>query len=168
VQLKDLAAKSRPAVIFLDTDLLAGRSLTDAVRQLSASAPIVVLASVSNQAEIARLLNCANVDFIGRVGEFVPLAAALIERQLHRSSKVGTPAEPESPSLKTEEMSEVFRHEINNPLTGILGNAELVLAHRDHLIPIDVQRIQTVVDLAVRLRESIRKISEGDFSSHTA
>jgi signal transduction histidine kinase len=70
--------------------------------------------------------------------------------------------------LKTEEMSEVFRHEINNPLTGILGNAELVLAHRDHLIPIDVQRIQTVVDLAVRLRESIRKISEGNFSSHTA
>src|ERR1700692_54626 len=34
VQLKDLAAKSSPAVIFLDTDLLAGRSLTEAVRQL--------------------------------------------------------------------------------------------------------------------------------------
>ncbi len=47
-------------------------------------------------------------------------------------------------------MSEIFRHEINNPLTGILGNAELVLAHREHFSGIEVQRLQTVVDLAVR------------------
>jgi signal transduction histidine kinase len=157
-QLQDIAAKSNPAVIFLDTDLLGGRSLTDAVRQLSASAPVVVLAPVSNQSEVARLLNCSNVDFIGRVGDFVPLAAALIERQLHRSSENGAAAEADMSCLHSTKWSELFRHEINNPLTGILGNAELVLAHREHLMPVDVQRLQTVVDLAVRLRESISKI----------
>jgi nitrogen-specific signal transduction histidine kinase len=59
----------------------------------------------------------------------------------------------------TSSIGELFRHEINNPLTGILGNAELVLAHCEHLSPQEVQRLQTVVDLAVRLRESIRRIS---------
>ena len=53
----------------------------------------------------------------------------------------------------------IFRHEINNPLTGILGNAELLLAHRDRLTAVDTQRLQTVVDLAVRLRETIRRLS---------
>ena len=124
--LKNLAAESGPTVIFLDTDLLAGRSLTEAVRELSAFASVVVLASVSNQSEIARFLNCSNVEFIGRVGDFVPLAAALIERQLHRSSQITTSPEVADRFLKAEKFSELFRHEINNPLTGILGNAELV------------------------------------------
>ena len=51
-------------------------------------------------------------------------------------------------------------HEINNPLTGILGNAELVLAHREHLSQLAIQRLETVVDLAVRLRENIRRLSD--------
>jgi signal transduction histidine kinase len=57
------------------------------------------------------------------------------------------------------ETAEIFRHEINNPLTGILGNAELVLSHRSRLPPADAQRLQTVVDLAVRLRETTRRLS---------
>jgi signal transduction histidine kinase len=46
------------------------------------------------------------------------------------------------------ETAEIFRHEINNPLTGILGNVELVLSHRSRLPPPAVQRLQVVVDLA--------------------
>ena len=60
----------------------------------------------------------------------------------------------------TSELAEIFRHEINNPLTGILGNAELLLAHGAHLNSVDVQRVQTVVELAVRLRETIRRVSD--------
>jgi signal transduction histidine kinase len=52
----------------------------------------------------------------------------------------------------------IFRHEINNRLIGILGNAELVLAHADRLSPTDTQRLQTVVDLSVRLRETVRRL----------
>lgn len=157
-QLSDLLASGSPRVIFLDTDLLSGRSISEAVRQFSIIAPVVVLTSVNNQAEIAKLILSSNVDFIGRVGEFVPIATALIERRLKRSHREISPiVEPEPGSLA--QLGELFRHEINNHLTGILGNAELVLAHRDHLSPVDVQRLQTVVDLAVRLRESIRRIS---------
>jgi signal transduction histidine kinase len=58
-----------------------------------------------------------------------------------------------------ENIAEIFRHEINNPLTGILGNAELLLSHGSRLPAMDTQRLQTVVDLAVRLRETIRRIS---------
>ena len=54
---------------------------------------------------------------------------------------------------------ELLRHEVNDPLTGILGNAELVLSHRGRLPPADVHRLQTVVDLAVRLRETTRRLS---------
>ena len=53
-----------------------------------------------------------------------------------------------------------FPHEINNPLTGILGNAELLLSHGTRLPAMDVQRLQTVVELAVRLRETIRRLSD--------
>jgi two-component system, NtrC family, sensor kinase len=48
--------------------------------------------------------------------------------------------------------------DINNPLTGILGNAELVLSHATKLPPADIQRLQTI--LAVRLRETIRGLSD--------
>jgi signal transduction histidine kinase len=57
------------------------------------------------------------------------------------------------------DVAEIFRHEINNPLTGILGNAELLLAHRDRMHATDTQRLETIVSLAVRLRETVRRVS---------
>lgn len=59
-----------------------------------------------------------------------------------------------------EDVAEIFRHEINNPLTGILGNAELLPAHGARMPAVDRQRLQTVVELAVRLRETIRRLSD--------
>ena len=59
-----------------------------------------------------------------------------------------------------DDVAEIFRHEINNPLTGILGNAELLLSHGVRLPTAGTQRLQTVVDLAVRLRETIRRLSD--------
>jgi signal transduction histidine kinase len=64
-----------------------------------------------------------------------------------------------------EEFGEVLRHELNNPLTGILGNAELLLAemrrHDDgRLPPGGLQRLETIAALAVRLRETIRRLSQ--------
>lgn len=146
-QLSDFLASSHPAVIFLDTDLLSGRSISEAVRQFSTIAPLIVLTSVNNQAEMATLIPSSNVDFIGRVGEFIPIATALIERRLKKSDmEIHSVADTAPESVA--QLGELFRHEINNPLTGILGNAELVLAHRDHLSPVDAQRLQTVVDSA--------------------
>jgi signal transduction histidine kinase len=158
-QVRELAASHDPKIIFLDSNLLGDKALAEVVQELVAVAPVLVLASINSQTEMSRLVAVANVEFIGRVGDYVPLAAALIERRLNA---VGSPdarghiTEPRS----RPRIAELFRHEINNPLTGILGNAELVLAHREHLSPVEVQRLQTVVDLAVRLRESIRRMSD--------
>jgi len=93
------------------------------------------------------------------------LAACLVERRLHwaqRSGMGGGSPRAEMP----EDVAEIFRHEINNPLTGILGNAELLLSHGVRLPAADTQRLQTVVDLAVRLRETIRRLS-GSWDSQT-
>lgn len=49
---------------------------------------------------------------------------------------------------------------VTKPFTGILGNAELLLSQlHDKLPPLSVQRLQTVVDLAVRLREKVRRFA---------
>jgi signal transduction histidine kinase len=151
--LRDAVKASPPSVIFLDSDLLGGMPFQDFVRQLAAAAPVLLLASLNVQADIAALVADERVDFIARVGDFVPLASALIARAVRRPPAAGIT--PEQPAA----ISDLFRHEINNPLTGILGNAELVLAHKDHFSGVEVQRLQTVVDLAVRLRENIRRIS---------
>lgn len=157
-QLRGLAVKSGPSVIFLDSELLGGRALSVSLQELATTAPVVVLAPADRQGEVLRLVAIGKVEFIGRVGDFVPLAAALIERRLG-GPRAPLPAPNALPSPIPAQMGELFRHEINNPLTGILGNAELVLAHREHLSPMEVRRLQTVVDLAVRLRENIRRIS---------
>ena len=38
-------------------------------------------------------------------------------------------------------------------------DAELLLAHHANLSAVETQRLQTVVDLAVRLRETVRRLS---------
>jgi signal transduction histidine kinase len=63
-----------------------------------------------------------------------------------------------------EDFGEVLRHELNNPLTGIQWNAELLLAklHRknDGKLPLGgKQRLETIAALAVRLRETVRRLT---------
>jgi signal transduction histidine kinase len=157
-QLRQLSGRIAPEVILLDYELLGGTPLAESLRQLTVTAPVIVLAPIEMQVEVARLTAGGYVDFVARVGDFIPLAASLIERRLRwagaSSSMIGPPW-AELPG----DIATIFRHEINNPLTGILGNAEMLLAHREHLSSVDTQRLQTVVDLAVRLRETIRRLS---------
>lgn len=62
------------------------------------------------------------------------------------------------------DFGEVLRHELNNPLTGILGNAELLLVEvrRKRLdLPAHLEaRLATIAELAVRMRETVRRLSE--------
>ena len=62
------------------------------------------------------------------------------------------------------DFGEVLRHELNNPLTGILGNAELLLVEsRRHNLELPAQaaaRLETIAALAVRMRETVRRLSE--------
>jgi signal transduction histidine kinase len=148
-----------PCVILLDDGVFQDAPLAELLRQLTRTAPVILLAAPERQAEILRMVAEGEVEFVARHGEFIPLAACLVERRLRWAQRSGSSGGSPWADMP-EDVAEIFRHEINNPLTGILGNAELLLSHGVRLPAADAQRLQTVVDLAVRLRETIRRLSD--------
>ena len=50
------------------------------------------------------------------------------------------------------------RHEINNPLTGVLGQAQLLL--REDLTESALKRVQTIEKLALRLNDIVGQLRE--------
>jgi signal transduction histidine kinase len=164
LQLRLLVARTTPKVTVLDHSILEGTSFAEPLRQLAAKAPVILLAPPEIQTEIAGLVAGGEVEFVARVGDFVPLTIGLIERRLRWAAMSNSITEPPWAEFPGE-LATIFRHEINNPLTGILGNAELLLAHCDRFSAVDTQRLQTVVNLAVRLRETIRRLSNA-WGSH--
>ena len=63
--------------------------------------------------------------------------------------------------LKLEENAALvarIRHEINNPLTGVLGQAQLLL--REDLSERSRKRVQTIEDLALRLRDVVAQLRD--------
>jgi len=63
--------------------------------------------------------------------------------------------------LKLEQTADLvarIRHEINNPLTGVLGQAQLLL--REELSERSRKRVQTIEDLAIRLRDIVAQLRE--------
>jgi signal transduction histidine kinase len=153
-----------PAVIVLD-QTGAGASPTplglgEASHSLAQFAPVIVLAAPERASELAALgglMAEGQVEFVARHESCVGVLTALIER--HAAGNAEIPRTPHP--LDAESLGETIRHEVNNPLTGILGNAELLLARRDKLPGFAVERLQTIADLAVRLRETIRRLSQG-------
>jgi signal transduction histidine kinase len=51
-----------------------------------------------------------------------------------------------------------IRHEINNPLTGVLGQAQLLL--REDLSDRARKRVQTIEELALRLRDIVAQLRD--------
>jgi signal transduction histidine kinase len=148
-----------PMVTLLDQSAVAAcDSLESSAALLCEIAPVVAVASPECQAELDFLITSGWVDFVSRSGEFVSVAAGLLERRMRRSewNRESTPRAERDPP---EDFGELLRHEVNNPLTGILGNAELLLARRDRLPPAAVERLETIAELAVRLRETVRRLS---------
>jgi signal transduction histidine kinase len=192
-QARSCIGRAVPSVILLDESVTAAGLFTDVLRDLARFAPIIFLAAPENLArwcalsELSDLVTQGRVECVPRYGDFVPLATRLIERHAHNhgesrpeSSGPGTRSHaareivgdmPErvqlDPDHAPRDFGEVLRHEVNNPLTGILGNAELLLSRRDR-IPADmVERLEVIAELAIRLRETIRRLSNA-LESRTA
>ena len=51
-----------------------------------------------------------------------------------------------------------IRHEINNPLTGVLGQAQLLL--REELTDRARKRAETIEELAIRIRDIVAQLRE--------
>jgi signal transduction histidine kinase len=176
---------SAPAVILLaegaasaDSPDLAqpGPRLDAAVTSLASYAPVVVIGDAQHQTELSGLVAAGAADYVVRTGECLNVALGLVERRLRRAQiEAQSPASAPNPldetskdellQLDREDFGEVLRHELNNPLTGILGNAELLLAEirrkSDGRLPSGApQRLETIAALAVRLRETVRRLSQ--------
>jgi len=133
--------------------------LESAVNSLAESGPVIVVAAPERQSELTFLLTSGAADFVARTGNFVPVAVGLAERRIRLASAdfmnfANGPSEESS-----KDFGEILRHEVNNPLTGILGNAEMLLARRDRLPASAIERLETIANLAVRLRETVRRLS---------
>ncbi len=151
-----------PQVILLDgscmEDDASGETLEPAVAWLTEHAPVVVVASALHQDSLAFLIGAGAVDLVARLGNFVPVTAGLIVRRAQMGAQASTagPSERE----RSRDFGEILRHEVNNPLTGILENAEMLLRLRAELPPHAVARLETIAELAARLRETIRRLSD--------
>jgi signal transduction histidine kinase len=129
------------------------------VERLVEVAPVIVVAAPERQSELTALLNSGTTDFVARTGNFVPIAVGLVERRLQLARIAMVPSSEEIKSARSANFGEILRHEVNNPLTGILGNAEMLLARRDGLPASAIERLETIAHLAVRLRETVRRLS---------
>ena len=75
-------------------------------------------------------------------------------------------AEQKMPSVadyerKMDEIAELVarvRHEINNPLTGVLGQAQLLL--REELSDKARKRVRTIEDLSIRMRDIVAQLRQ--------
>ena len=138
-------------------------TLEAVVISLAVHAPVVVIGLAEKNAELSALSETSDTDYVEQNGGSLRAAIHLIKRRLHPvqhlAASARRPFEEEN-----EDFGEVLRHELNNPLTGILGNAELLLAeiHRknDGKLPSGgEQRLETIAALAMRLRETVRRLS---------
>jgi len=154
--------QSAPAAVFLDEsaiDIMHGQeTLESAVALLTEYAPVVVAASAEKQTALAFLIISGAVDFVARAGEYLPIVAGMLDRRVRIAERATGTIQFPKDGLSGD-FGEILRHEVNNPLTGILGNTELLLARRDRLPPAVIERLETIADLAVRLRETIRYLS---------
>lgn len=163
-----------PGVILLEEDAVTGdcaearetgQSLEAVVAPLAVHAPVVVIGPAEKRGELAGLIEAGAADFVERKTNAFAEARGLIQQRLRQAPKEIESMPNASREHGEEDFGEVLRHELNNPLTGILGNAELLLAEirrkKDGKVPGGgEQRLEIIATLAVRLRETVRRLSE--------
>jgi signal transduction histidine kinase len=152
-----------PTVILLDCAdrraIAQGNCLESMVGLLSETAPVVVVGVAEWQPEFTFLITSGAVDFVPRSGDYVAIAASRAERRIHLAASASKGPLSVAAEPGDSDFGEILRHEVNNPLTGILGNAEMLLARKDHLPAAVIERVETIAELAVRLRETVRRLS---------
>jgi signal transduction histidine kinase len=177
---RKLVEHEAPSAILAEDRALAGgavslrqrrQTIAAALTLLAAHAPVVWIGGAEDSAEISQALLPGPMDFVPRTALCVPAAVTMLERRLRVAvpgltdesrQRVASPAG--EVTLENRDFGEVLRHELNNPLTGILGNAELLLleVRRGHLElpPHNLQRLEIIAELAVRMRETVRQLGD--------
>jgi signal transduction histidine kinase len=176
---RDILVHGSPTVILLEESAVgadprddggechvSGHRIEAIVSALAEYAPVVVIAPASHEHELSALVATGLADFVARSASCLSMAIDLIEDRLRQSAEEPATTLPLLLDGSNQEaFGETLRHELNNPLTGILGNAELLLAEvrrkNDGQLPNGgQQRLETIAALAVRLRETVRRLSQ--------
>jgi DNA-binding NarL/FixJ family response regulator len=176
---RDILVHGSPTVILLEESAVgadprddggechvSGHRIEAIVSALAEYAPVVVIAPASHEHELSALVATGLADFVARSASCLSMAIDLIEDRLRQSAEEPATTSPLLLDGNNQEaFGETLRHELNNPLTGILGNAELLLAEvrrkNDGQLPNGgQQRLETIAALAVRLRETVRRLSQ--------
>jgi signal transduction histidine kinase len=128
------------------------------IERLTRAAPVILLGPVAMRDKVTNQIATGRADFVQRAGNFARVVAALIDRRLHEREffHLNSSISRELPG----EWLEDLRHEINNPLTGILGNAEMLLGSRERLPAPVAQRLEAIVSLALKLRSSVLHLTQ--------
>ena len=116
-----------------------GQRLDLAVSSLATYAPVVVIGEADHQTELSSLVAAGAADYVVRTDECLAWrsdwssagAQSPGRRARCGSMRRAAPIACSTlvfPEFERKDFGEVLRHELNNPLTGILGNAELLLA----------------------------------------
>jgi signal transduction histidine kinase len=144
-------------------------SLPDVVRALAGFAPVLILGEDHPSASLASLLASGAAEFfdLARSG-FSGAVLRILKRLQLAPTQLPTPLcsdiSQNASAIFDEHFGELLRHELNNPLTGILGNAELLLAETRRQSGAKssdsaIRRLETIAALAVRMRETVRRLS---------
>jgi signal transduction histidine kinase len=103
--------------------------LDSAVNALAVYAPVVVMGRAERETGLKALIAAGVADYVPRSEGCMSDALDLLEHRLARRQRIAESVPSKAPVEEwSKDFAEVLRHELNNPLTGILGNAELLLA----------------------------------------
>ena len=95
-----------------------------------------------------------------------PAAASTAQNSAPASASEELSAVIANYEAKLDEVADLItrvRHEINNPLTGVLGQAQLLL--REDLNDRARKRAQTIEELAIRIRDIVAQLRQVQKSS---
>src|ERR1700744_4141225 len=138
---RDILVHAAPTLILLEESAVGpdprddggekacGHRMEGIVSALAEYAPVVVVARACHEHELSALVATGLADFVARSANCLSMAIDLIEERLRQSAEEPTITSSLLMDGNNQEaFGETLRHELNNPLTGILGNAELLLA----------------------------------------
>lgn len=143
-----LEARQADAVVGDLAALVALRGAKAAAYAEAGWAPFCVLVPPGREEQAALLLDSRVAECVLQTGNYHRLLPPLLRRSLRRQE------------TSREEVARVIRHEMNNPLTGVLGNAELILAEGPTLPEKVRERLGTIIHLTVRLRDVVKNLEQ--------
>jgi len=149
----------KPDVVLLDINL-PKRNGFDLLREIRnrdelANMQVIMLTAYGDVDSLTKALDLGADDYISKPFNDRELSARV--RASLRMKKL------QDRVIKAERLAAVgalvvtMSHEINNPLTGIIGNCQIILKNADSIPPKMRERVQSIMDMAVRISRVLQK-----------